>query len=283
MGERRLGILGGDGRQVYLARAAIADGEHVLLAGLDRADTGEMPVVSVADLLAACDVLLLPLPATRDGRTLNAPLAAEPIPLGDGLAKAMRGKRVLGGMVGRLRDSSPFWAETALLDYYDREELLTGNALLTAEGAVAAAILEYPGALGGAKALVTGFGRIGKALVRLLHALGAQVDCCARKPADRVLLRGMGCGALSFDAMGAGYELIFNTVPALVLGEKQLARLAPGAAVFELASAPGGIDQLAARRLGLKVTELPGLPGRTAPKAAGELIWRTAARMLAES
>ena len=44
------------------------------------------------------------------------------------------------------------------------------------------------------------------------------------------------------------------------------------AMLFDLASAPGGIDQQAAQQLHLYYQNCPGLPGRTAPQTAGELL-----------
>ena len=134
-------------------------------------------------------MILLPLPATRDGITLNAPLARAPILLDSGLAQCLKGCTVLGGMAGRLRKRSPLWETLPVMDYYAREELTLGNAFLTAEGAVALAVEHSPGALGGSRCLVAGFGRIGKALCLALRGLGAQVDCAARKPWDLAAIR----------------------------------------------------------------------------------------------
>ena len=73
------GILGGDRRQLYLARScgrtAILSLCAVWKGG--RAPEG-FPQLSPEELGQLCQVILLPLPATRDGITLNAPLARAP-------------------------------------------------------------------------------------------------------------------------------------------------------------------------------------------------------------
>ena len=277
MAESKFGVIGGDERQLYLARCACREGKQVVLAGFSQDAAGELPAVSVKEAARQSDVILLPLPVTRDGKLLSA---RETIPLNDEFAALFAGKKVFGGMTERLRQSSSRWQEIDLQDYYCREELLIGNAVLTAEGAIGIAATRYEGSIFGTKVLVTGFGRIGKALCLGLKGLGARVDCCARKPADLISIEALGCEALTYSEVRGEYDLIFNTVPAPVLREKQLARLSPDAVIYELASAPGGVDLAAAKRFGLRVENLPGLPGQTAPKAAGELIWRTVERML---
>ena len=140
------GILGGDRRQLYLARSLREDGHPVSLCGLERGEGAEgFPQLSPEELGQLCQVVLLPLPATRDGITLNAPLARAPILLDSGLAQCLKGCTVLGGMAGGLRKCSPLWETLPVMDYYAREELTLGNAFLTAEGAVALAVEHSPG------------------------------------------------------------------------------------------------------------------------------------------
>ena len=277
------GVVGGDQRQLYLARALERKGNRVFLNGLETLEgAGDFTCLPLEELAQRCPVVLLPLPATRDGKNLQAPFSREPIPLGDGFARMLCHCQVLGGMVEKLRETSPLWESIALEDYYQREELTLGNAFLTAEGAVALAIQQFPGSLGGSRCLVTGFGRIGKALCADLRGLGAQVDCCARKPWDLAAIRALGCGPVTYDAIPGPYDMIFNTVPAAVLGEEPLSRQGPDTLLLELASAPGGIDRQAAERFHLSVVDAPSLPGRFSPKASGELIAEAVLHMLEE-
>lgn len=277
------GVVGGDRRQLYAARSLEARGWTVLLFGWERGEgAGGFSQVPLEELGRRCENVLLPLPATRDGLFLNAPFSQEPIPLDGAFARALSGCRVFAGMAGPLKASSPLWEEVPLWDYFAREELVLGNAFLTAEGAIALAVEKSPGGLWGSRCLVAGFGRIGKALCLGLRGLGAQVECCARKPRDMTAIRALGCKALSFQEVGGPYQVIFNTVPAPVLGEGALARQDRDTLLLELASAPGGIDAQAARRLGIPLVEAPSLPGRYSPKASGELIVEAVYHMLEE-
>lgn len=277
------GIVGGDRRQLYLARSLREDGRAVALCGLENLEGAEdFPSLPLEELCQRSEVLLLPLPATRDGQFLNAPFSRTPIPLDDAFAAVMAGRPVLGGMVGKLRQSSPLWDQEELLDYFQREELTTGNAFLTSEAAVALAIEHWPGTLAGSHCLVTGFGRIGKALCPMLRSLGAWVDCAARKPRDLAAIHGLGCRALTYDRISRTYDLIFNTVPAPVLGEEILRRQGEETLLLELASAPGGVDRSAAQRRGVEVLDAPSLPGRFSPQASGELIKEAVYHILEE-
>ncbi len=274
--ENTFAILGGDKRQLYLARALAGDGYPVLLGGMEQApDTFGLPQAPLDLLAQRCTTFVLPLPVSRDGVFLNAPYAERPLPLDAAFLRLTEGRRVFGGMLSRWKDAPASWQ-----DYYTQEELTIGNAYLTAEGAVALAGGEWPGTLGGARCLVAGFGRIGKALCGMLQGMGAQVFCAARKPAHWAAIRALGCIPLSYQETGRAFDIIFNTVPAQVLGEEMLALQGRDALLMELASAPGGFDREAAQQLGLRIMDAPSLPGKLSPRAAGELLKTTICHML---
>ena len=67
-------------------------------------------------------------------------------------------------------------------------------------------------------------------------------------------------------------EIIFNTVPHLILDRVMLERVAREAVIIDLASIPGGTDFEYAEMLGIKALLAPGLPGIVAPKSAGKML-----------
>lgn len=277
------GVIGGDERMKYLAQSIAADGYPVCVCGLEKLGTCRGAAeCDLPQLAAKSSVILLPLPATKDGLFLNAPYAENEIRLDDVFARLFMHKTVCGGMLQRLTASSSLWREIEPEDYYRREELAVGNAIPTAEGAVGIAIREYPGTINGAKCLITGFGHIGKNLAIILRGMGAEVFCAARKKADLMQMRAFGVQPLTYREIGRRFDLIFNTVPAKVLTSPVLMQQTRDTLIIELASAPGGIDLKRAEELHLHVIDAPSLPGRVAPKTAAEYIKEAVYNILEE-
>ena len=78
------------------------------------------------------------------------------------------------------------------------------------------------------------------------------------------------------------FDLIFNTVPHQILGEKLLSKLNPKALVIDLASRPGGVDLFSAKALGIQVVWALSLPGKVAPHTAAETMKNTVLNILEE-
>lgn len=270
-------VIGGDTRQTYLARALAEDGHRVHTYALDR--NTDMPDL---EGVKRADCVVLPLPAQREGR-LNGTPALEWGPLLDALSP---GAPILAGKVDSpLREEARRRGLT-LIDYFDREELAVANAVPAAEGAIQIAMARLPITLHGAGVLIIGAGRIGKVLVQQLRGLGAHVALAARKNADLAWGAVWGCETLRSDRLGEyrleGYDLVLNTVPAPVLGRRELERLGAGTLVIDLASAPGGTDFTAAQPLGIQAVQALGLPGKVAPKTAALALRSTLYHILCE-
>lgn len=279
------GVMGGDQRQIALAESIAADGYTVYACGLDM--VGEIKGVrqaALSDLALICDTIVLPLPVTRDGRHLNTPLHSETIALDEHFAMLMRNKRVFGGMMERLYQTSDIWQEINARDYFTREELAVRNAALTAEGSIEIAMREYPGSIGKSKCLVAGFGRIGKALSYMLRGLGAEVYVSARRPDDFAWIDVYGYQPVHTGniCQKEQYDIIFNTIPSRIFTRRVLSKLPAETILIDLASAPGGVDLEAAEKLGIRVIPALSLPGKAAPKAAGEVIKGTIYNMMEE-
>lgn len=280
----RFGIIGGDERQVYLAKSIAKDGFSVYISCLEQAkETQGLRALSLKELTERCDIFILPLPVSKDGVFLNAPFSVSKIPLGEDFSAMVRSREVYGGLLSRIDNIAEKWDGVNWKDYYTREELMVGNAALTAEGAVGMAISRLPGALCGSRCLVTGYGRIGKALCRLLRGLSVEVDCAARKHADFMDIHSIGCTPVAYKDITKNYDVIFNTVPTHVLTAAVLARQTRDTVIIELASPPGGVDLEAAGRLQISVLDGASIPGRFSPKTAAEYVKETIYHMMEES
>ena len=165
--------------------------------------------------------------------------------------------------------------ETACCEGFNRYEL----ALIA--GALALMLGMDGKALSGRRALIAGFGRIGRMLAPRLKALAMDVWVMARSSEQRVWAEAMGCGALKFSDKAPKTDFVLNTVPERVLGEKELGPMGRPL-LIELASAPGGFREEAVEKLKLKLVKAPGLPSKCCPTAAAEAIRDTIYNILEE-
>lgn len=269
--KKTVAFLGGDLRQVYLARLFIRDGWDAVTWGLER---GGAPNAVPLNSAIEAPMLILPLPVCRGGE-LNLPLTDTTLEADRLWPRLQYDQLLLGGQTKDLSSRLVTDFGLTLLDYYDREELQITNALFTAEGAIQRAMEETDICLHRCPCLVLGFGRIGKLLSHRLRAMGASVTTAARRYRDLAWCDALGYESLPFSRLSPAlhqFMLIFNTVPSLVLDTEELRHTREDCLIMELASPPGGIDLDAASCLGRRVICARGLPGQAAPLSAAAAL-----------
>ena len=279
-----VGVIGGDKRMLYCAKAFLNDGLKVTLGGFDKIKSeGELEITSPLEAALCSEFIVLPLPCVKGGK-LNAPLNRSDVYIDDGLVTAMSGKKIFCGMKYGLFELAPKLNTCLVYDYSTREEFAVRNAVSTAEGALEIAMREFEGTISGARVLVCGFGRIGKVLCSVLSSLNADVTVSARKRSDLEWISINGAKAVSTFRLSEEnpFDIIFNTIPALVLDGNSLIKVRDDALIIDLASKPGGVDFDLAKELGKKVIWALSLPGRVAPVTAGIIIKDTITNMIAE-
>ena len=275
-------VLGGDARQFSVVARLAAAGVRVCVYGLPEKPLGA-DVTFCGDwreAIAPACVILLPLPASPDGVRVNLPLSPDeaPILLSDLFAAAPKEALIAGGRISPGIKAKAEDEGRELYDFAKSEAFALQNAVPTAEGAVAILMERVPRTVRGLSVAVTGYGRVAKALCRLLVAMGADVTVGARKRAalEEAALAGCRtqplCGAASVNALIEGKSAVFNTVPYWLFTKEVLATIDRGTLLIDLASAPGGVDVEAAGAYGLSVVWALSLPGKYAPETAGEII-----------
>ena len=281
-------VLGGDLRQVHVANRLAARGKTVYALLMEKncaLSPGLACGKDPARVLPACDVVILPMPMTTDERTINSPFSDKKLRVADCLARLRPDTVVLAGKVSdRMRELARAH-KVPVIDYLEREELAVKNAAVAAEGALTIALEELPVTLLDAQCLVTGRGRLARALMRVLRGVGAQVTVAARRCGDLAEIEAAGCRAVHTAELAehvAGKAVLFNTVPARLFTRPVLARLDREALLIDLASRPGGVDLNAAGELGVKAIWALSLPGKCAPLTAGDIILETVDNCLAE-
>lgn len=279
--QNKITFIGEDRRQYVVARLLSQKGYYVCFWG-EGGEDGAQGIYHTSDPQRAfgdASAVVLPLPASTDGVTLNSK--------GEGritleqIASRLRGGTALVG--GKLPTEFKELLESksiGYLDYFESEAFKIKNAYVSAEAALFVAMEKLERTVRGARCAITGYGRIAKNLASLLLSLGAEVSVFARKQSDRVWAELSGAESFPVEDGGAslceqlcvGYDVIFNTVPKRLFGEEFLRAADANTLIIELASAPGGVDVLAARKLGSNVLWASSLPAKYAPQSAGELV-----------
>ncbi len=240
-------VVGGDIRQARLCRLLAEQGWQIAAFGLgtEELGPGALRCASLEQALQGAGWAVLPMPAQK-GAALNAPLAGEQISLESLMGQIGRtapGCLLLAGLPSPdLCRMAADWG-LKLRDYGADEALTRRNAAITAEAALGLLLEKREQTILGSRCLVIGYGRIGQALAWRLRALGAEVAVSARKPEDLELARCAGLEAIETKEIGRilpRHDVIYNTVPALVLDRENLALLPPHTLTIDLASNPGG-------------------------------------------
>ena len=121
--------------------------------------------------------------------------------------------------------------------------------------------------------LVLGYGRIGKVLSKMLDGMGANVFCEARKKKDIAMIDCMGYNSVEIEKIDEyinKMDIIFNTVPFMLLDKNRIDNLKPGVLVVDLASVPGGIDFSYAKEKNINVKWALAIPAKVAPLTAAK-------------
>lgn len=268
----------------------LADKHRVCTVGFDKNIFGSDRIFAAESIMSLpyrADCLVLPLPASLDGITLNAPFYSGTVSLSELTSCVNKDGIVLGGRISPAVRELFTSKGIEVADYFEREELAVLNALATAEGALQIALEEQPVIISGSNVLILGMGRIAKSLIRILQGFGAHITVSARKYSDMAWAEVFGCETAEISQLEESEalckaDIIFNTVPFPILTEKLLCKCSKSCLIIDLASKPGGMDMEAAGRLGLRAIWALSLPGKTAPVSSGRMIARTIENILHE-
>ncbi len=281
-------VFGGDARQLFMAEALGQEGFCVELCGFDShwGQRFPIPCRETEHLdYAGYDMIIFPLPVSKDNRFFNTPLFHRNLPIEPVLYALCDRQTVVGGMFSPVLKQAFSDRGIQVWDYCEREEFAIRNAIPAAEGAIAIAMNETPFTLHGAECLVVGNGRVGKVLGKMLWGIGAKVTICARKCEDLAWIEANAQTPLSTERLereAERFDVIFNTVPHPVLSGTVLRKVKKNCLLIDLASKPGGIDFECAKTLGLNTVWALSLPGTVAPETAGIIMKDTILQVCAE-
>lgn len=273
-------VIGGDRRQLCLADYLKRNYYNVKLSAFSEqsADIPAALAFASEQQQNGATVKILPLPVSKDGETLNAPLYDKTVYLESILSYLKPGDLVFGGMIPEEFRNKAISRGARVTDYYEDEYLQMLNAVPTAEGVVKILIDTLPVTLKGLNTAVLGYGKTGRVIAKTLAALGSDVSVFARSRGQLGEITALGYTPCRYEALKTEpvlFDALINTVPAHVLGKAELDNLNRDCLIIEIASAPFGTDFEYAREKGFKVIKAGSLPGTIAPKTAGEIIGKT--------
>ncbi|MDO4609006.1 MAG: dipicolinate synthase subunit DpsA [Clostridia bacterium] len=255
-------IIGGDKRMNIALNELKKVGYKVDTLGLIEGDNGS---------ITSADVILLPVPTTRDGENIFCPQSDRVIPL-KSLDNLPQKPLIL---------SCGCFCGGSCIDYLRLDGFCLLNAVPTAEGAIARAIIDTPFCLWQSRVLVIGYGRVAKILVDRLSALKCDITVSARKPRDFAMLDTLDIKHFyTKDVVQKAkeFDIIFNTIDANLFDNLDCLK---NTFLYDL-STKGCLDFDAAKSMGINAQKLPGLPGKIAPQSAGEIIAQTANNLIGE-
>ena len=290
----KIGVLGGDKRQLALCSLFAKKGFECALWGLDPADCTDLEnTVKCVDWKCAvngADAVILPLPLTTDGVRLNCSRNTEStdiyIPRITEIIQSLNRSTIL--FAGKVPPNIRRFASELgikLTDYYESEEFQIKNAVPTAEGAIGIAISTLDITLADAAFAVVGYGRIGRTLASRLKALGADVCCIARSKKDLAWAVCDGCRTVKLNEYSSEkhcFDIIFNTAPHLIFNGDILKSMSRSTVIVDLASHGCGVDTAEAEKNGIQHIKALSLPGKSSPRTAGKIIFESIFEVLGE-
>lgn len=272
-------FIGGDARQIEVIKKCSELDATISLIGFSQLNSqfAGTSKTSLSDqVLQKVDAIVLPIIGTADDGTVESIFSDQPIYLTDKHFQSLPKHCVIyTGIANEYLLNFAQKHDLKLIQLLERNDVAIYNSIPTVEGAIMMAIQHTDITLHGSTVLVLGLGRVGMSLARTLHAIGAHVRVGARKSEDLARIYEMGLRPIHFSDLRDHVDdcdILFNTVPALVVTSHVIANMPSHALIIDLASKPGGVDFRFAEKRGVKAILAPGLPGIVAPKTAGIIL-----------
>lgn len=274
MTQLKIAVLGGDQRYLtcieQLKRYA-----KVYLVGYDV-------IYKEQNLLLQCvpfeelDALILPIAGLSQDYEVAAIYSNERIYLDESyFLRLKKGAQIFTGVASKLLHEITRQSNAQLIEIFKRDDVAIYNAVPTAEGTIMLAIKHMKKMLYQSRVVLLGFGRVGEIVADRFASLGAEVWVGVRKPEAIAKANSLGYHGFHLNDLSAYInttDLFINTIPKVILTKDELERMNRHQLIIDLASMPGGVDFEFAKKNGLHVIHALGIPGKVAPKTAGDII-----------
>lgn len=277
--NENIAIIGGDLRVIKLAQMLSKDNFNVKVYGIEKAEEliknfKIKRCDRIEQVVLDCNIIIGPMPFSKDGSILNAPYCKDTINIEELILK-LKGKKLIAGSIKPQILEHMKNNNIEAIDLMNIEKLTILNTIATAEGTLQVAMEETDKTIYNSNVLILGFGRVGKVVADRFKKVGANVYCEARKQDDLAWAKTFGFYTIHLDNLDDylnKFDIIINTIPAIILEENRLEKIKKECLIIDLASMPGGTNFEKAKELGIKTIHALALPGKVAPTTSAKFI-----------
>lgn len=264
-----ISVIGGDKRNQILVKLFEDEKYFVYksMLGLEKENT-------ISECIFSSDVLVTGIPFSKDQKLLNTPLSEEKLTIKN-FIKQVKGKKIFCGNIADKYKEKLEKNENNVIDLMKVNDLAVKNAIPTAEGIINLIINNTDFTIDASNILIIGFGRVGERSAFVLKKLGANVFCMDTDKDKLANIASSGYNVIEKISEEQSYDVVINTVPKLVIGDKELKCLNTKTLIIDVASNPGGVDYEYAKKNGYRVIHELGIPGKIAPETAAKYIKQT--------
>ena len=282
-------FIGGDARQIEVIRKFSEKDATVSIVGFDEL-TDQLEDITrerlSTELLEQTDVLVLPVMGCDNEGKIMTLFSSEPLQLLEEHFDVLPHEcTVYTGVAKPYLSNMCSERKIRLVELLERDDVAIYNSIPTAEGALMMAIQHTDFTIHGSNCMVLGMGRTGFTMAKSLQGLGAKVSMGVRSEVHFARASEMGWEPFLTRDLGrkvVGVNLLFNTIPTMIVTAQILSQMPPNAVIIDLASAPGGCDFRFAEKRGIKALLAPGLPGIVAPRTAGIIIANALVQLISD-
>ena len=272
-------VVGGDLRNLEIAKLLKEDGKEVFTYGINERESLEKIPENI-------DIIVGPIPFSRDGRIINSTFGESKILIEEFLKKIKEKILVAGNISSDVIKMAEKY-NIKVIDIMKNEKLAILNTIATAEGTIELMISNTDTIIFDSNVLILGFGRVAKTLAQRLKGLVKSITCASREDEQLAWIEVCGYKKMELKVLEnqinlekindldmelPKFDIIVNTIPKRIFDEERLQNIKKETLLIDLASNPGGIDKKLAEKYNLKLIHALGLPGKVAPVSSAKYI-----------
>ena len=256
-------IIGGDSRNFFLAKLLSKEKNEVKIYGFEKLENIKRST-DLNQMIANSDIIVLPLPFTRDSITVNMQFSNQVIRIEE-LVQYLKNKTIIVGNINEEIEKKLLDKNNKVIDIMKKEEFAILNGIPTAEATIEIILENTKKVIQGMNCLVMGFGRIGKILAHKLQGLSINVTCMITNEVEKAWAIVYGYDTVKIDDIKNNgskfkqYDIIINTIPKIIFKE-ELRDIKKETLIIDLAGKPYGIDRKIVEEEKINFIEALGLP-----------------------